>query len=327
MRRRPTFRDPRALLRMVALFATLPAPVVAQEVRDPPARAQRLWATAQLRYTIHDNYFQAPSGQPDSVVQAAFMRLRVVADVVRPLGAQFYVDGRITAHDAFNPTFGAGGGVLAGPRMFRIDVGAGYDRGLPRLDLGDTFARADVAQAHAEARLRLGRVLELTGGGRAIWQALLFPGRDPADAATDPLVEWENFTYVEIEGRARTRLLGRLLSPEVGMGRGRPWNEEHSVFAYVQEHWQVQVRSAPAPPVYLSVRYRVRERDYPYAPEGSSSFGREDRREQIAASLDLRASERLTWNVYYTQEDARSSLARRSFRTRALSLGLTVEGL
>jgi hypothetical protein len=131
---------------------------------------------------------------------------------------------------------------------------------------------------------------------------------------------------VEIEAKARTRLLGRLLSPEVGIGRGRPWNEEASVFAYRQEHWQVQIRSLPVSLLYLSARYRVRERSYPYASEGSSSFGRQDRREQVAVGLDVLASERLTWNIYYAQEDAHSSRATRSFRTRALSVGLTVQG-
>lgn len=310
---------------MGALALLAAAPATAQEPREPTGTGWNVWASAQLRWTVHDNFFQAPAGRPDSLVQATSLRLRVVGDAVPGLRTQLYAEGGFTAYDTFDPTFGVGAGVRTGPPKLRVDVGAGYDRNLPRLDLGDSFARADVARGHAEARLRLGRALELTGMGRATWQAILVPERQPDDGGLDPRDEWGNFTYLEIEGRARTRLLGRILSPEIGIGRGRPWNREASIFAYDQTQWQVQLRSAPVPPIYLSARYRVRVRDYPRAPEGSSSSGREDRREQIALSADLWVAGRLTWNVYYTQEDAHSSLANRSFRTRALTLGVTIQ--
>lgn len=306
----------------LALLAA--APAVAQEPPESIGTGRSLWATAQLRWTVHDNYFQAPAGRPDSVVQATAVLVRVVGDAAPGLGAQLYAEGGFTTYDTFEPTFGVGAGVRAGPPKLRVDVGAGYDRNLPRLDLGDSFARADVARGHAEARLRLGRALELTGLGRGTWQAVLLPEMEPVGAGPDPREEWENFTYLEIEGRARTRILGRLLSPEVGIGWGRPWTEEGSVFLHEQKQWQIQIRSAPMAPVYLSARYRVRERSYPHAPESSSSFGRKDRRRQLAVSLDFRVAERLTWNIYYTQEHAHSSLANRSFRTRAISLGMTI---
>lgn len=174
---------------------------------DPTGEDGRLAATMQLRWTLFENYFQAPIGRPDSVVQAVAVRGEVVLDALPAIGAQTYLEGSATAHDSFDATYGLGAGVRLGPKVLRVDLGGRYDQGLPRLDLGDAFARADVAQVRGEAKLRLGRVLELTGTGRATWQALVFPG-GPTDGLTDPRDAWRDFTYAEAEGRVRTRLLG-----------------------------------------------------------------------------------------------------------------------
>jgi hypothetical protein len=313
-----------AVLGSFALLA--PGPVEAQEPTGSARTERRLRAAADVRYTIHENYFQAPQGQPDSVVQATGVRVRLISDVVRRVGTELYVEGGMTAYDAFlDPTFGFGAGLRGGRGRFHLDLGAGYEFDLPRLDLDDTFARADVAQGRVEGSFNFGRALELTGMGRATWQAVLFPELTPAADGPDPREEWEKFTYLELEGRARTRVFGRLLSPEVGIGWGHPWNRETSVFIYEQTQWQVQLRSAPLAPVYISVRYRVREREYSLAPEGSSNFGRLDRREQVAVGLDFQVASRLSWNVYYTTEDADSSRDGRSFRTRSITFGVTLQ--
>ena len=85
-------------------------------------------------------------------------------------------------------------------------------------------------------------------------------------------------------------------------------------------------RSArPRPPwAYLSLRYRHRTREYDIDNPLAANFEREDTRKQWVATADLRTGEILTWNLYYSYEDAESTLATREFTTSLLAAGVTV---
>lgn len=84
-----------------------------------------------------------------------------------------------------------------------------------------------------------------------------------------------------------------------------------------------QARSAPTDTVYLSLRYRMRQREYTTGDVASSNFDREDDRNQWTLSADWKMLPGLIWNLYYANETADSSREGRDFDTKVYLLGLT----
>jgi hypothetical protein len=329
---RDSDRVPRLLLMrlwFLLMVWTIPTiPLHAQETSEPTSRGG-VRATLDLSGMRFDNFFQAPIGQPQTTVHAGSARARLADDFLGSLGGEIYVDGRVTVFGEFKPTYGAGAGVVLDRWNQRLDISLGHDWWLPRLDVGDGVGRADVGAVRGAYSVRMGRILELSALGSARLERFLIEEADipvpdgEGDGPTRPAGEWLDHTFVEAGGSARTRIFGRYFSPEVGLTTGGPrgWDAERT---YEQIQMHVQIRSRPARQLYLSGRYRVRERQYPGATPGSRNFGRLDRREQLTVTADFATTRSVSWILYYAYEDARSSLASRSFATHLLSLGVRV---
>jgi hypothetical protein len=277
----------------------------------------RLRTSLQINALLFDNFFQAPAGRPDTTVRAAAVRFGVAETVARRIGGEVFADGRLTIFERFEPSYGAGGGIRFRGRGQRLEAGVGYDWWLPRLDVADTVGRADVGTVQAAYAVRMGRVLELSAEGTGRLERFIREGEPGVSA---PVVDRDH-TFVELGGAARTRIFGRLFSPEVGYARGSPRGLEPEL-TYVQRQRYVQVRSLSATNVYLSVRYRRRDRAYPLAPPDSRNHDRLDRREQLAVTADLAMNPHFSWVVYYAYEDATSNMPARNFTTHLISLGV-----
>jgi len=301
-------------------------PLNGQEPSEPASNGG-VRPTLDLSALRFDNFFQAPAGQPQTTVHAGSARLRLAEDFLESLGGEVYADGRLTVFGEFQPTYGVGGGLVLNRWHQRLDIGLGHDWWLPRLDVGDGVGRADVGAVGGTYSVRLGRPLELSVLGTARRERFRIElAGDPvpddgADEEPRPARDWLDHTFVEMGGAGRTRIFGRYFSPEVGITWGGPhgWDAERT---YEQTQIHVQIRSRPARRLYLSGRYRIRERQYPGAPPGSRSFERLDRREQLTVTVDFATTNVVSWILYYAYEDARSTLASRSFATHLLSLGV-----
>lgn len=311
----------------VAALVTVLGHPVAAVGQDPPRNLIQdpLHIMLQVNTSFHDNFFQAPSGQPDTTVRAGGIRARFSERWLRALGGEAYLDGRVTVYDEFEPTYGVGGGVRLNRWRQRLDLGVDHDWWLPRLDGPDAIGRADVSVVRGDYWLRMGRPLELSATARHRWErvgsGMGEPVRDGAEA--NGPVEWSDQTFSEVGGAVRTRIFGRAFSPEVGFARGGPRGLGPDQ-EYDQRQRHVQVRSMPHDRLYLAVRYRERDRSYPRAHPDASNFQREDQREQLTVLAEIRWTEMASWVVYYAREDGVSSRMGRDFTTRLLSIGLTL---
>jgi hypothetical protein len=301
------------------------SPLGAQDPRDTLV-PDPIRIALQVGGAVHENFFQAPHGLPDTTVRAATARIRFSEGWFDAMNGEGYLDGRATLYDGFEPTYGTGGGVRVDRWGQRLDVGVDYDWWLPRLEGPDAVGRADVGTVRGDYWVRLGRLLELSGTGRLRRERFIESapvGAGEGEIGPLPGPGHRDQAFADWGGAVRLRALGSVFSPEVGTGRGGPRGVAPGQ-AYDQRQSHVQIRSMPHPRVYLGARYRLRERSYPRAPEGSGNFEREDRRAQVTLLTEVRFTPTIAAVAYYSREDARSSREHRDFTTRFLSLGLTL---
>ena len=267
---------------------------------------------AEVRFDLlsFGNFFQAPADALETDVTATRIRGRLgtTVDLDRPL--KLYGEfGRVSYNDLGGSNI-IGGGLqyLGRPQSFRLSFGLQTDR--PTIDVGDEFDRADVIAIRGEYGYRPSRDWELKG-----LLTLQFQGFD--------LNSSKNNTLLGTGAAARYRGFGSRFSPEVGVilgGRGAvDRNEDHS-----QNDLYLQVRSAPAPPVYLSVRYRHRTRNYSIDDQAARNFGRVDTRNQLTASAEIHTWNYVYLSVYYAFQDGMSTLPSRTFTTQMLTIGISL---
>lgn len=306
---------------MLLLAPAAPGAAAAQDPRETLA-PDPLGVQLELNTSFHENLFQAPHGRPDTTVHAGGARVRLSEEWLSSLDGEAHVDGRLMVYRGFQPTYGTGGGLRIERWAQRLEFALDYDWWVPRLDVSGNASRADAGLVRADYRLRVGRLLGLYARGRYRWERFAgVQGRGP-DEAEEPLRDdWRDHAFAEFEVAARTRVLGRLLSPEVGLARAGP-REAEPAADYRQRQVYVQLRSAPHERLYLGARYRVRRRHYPTAGAESSNFEREDRRNQLTFLIDVTVTDSVSWIAYYAREDGVSSIPLRDFSTRMLSLGL-----
>ena len=121
----------------------------------------------------------------------------------------------------------------------------------------------------------------------------------------------------------RYRGLGYKFMPEIGYVAGsRDVVDENE--SYDDSYWYVQLVSSPSRRVYLSLTYRDRTRDYTTRDVASSKFGIEESRGQWSGSASYRATDRVAYILYYSQEDTDSSRPGRDFDTDYLLLAVSV---
>ena len=91
-----------------------------------------------------------------------------------------------------------------------------------------------------------------------------------------------------------------------------------------QTDFYVQLRSVPAPWLYLSGRYRIRERNYSGAPVGHRNSDRSDTRRQLTLLAVVQTHALFAWEIYYAVQDAVSTVTSRTFTNQQLSAGVSV---
>ena len=291
-----------------AAFVVVPLLVTAAgaSAQTPP----KLEAAASLDVLVFDNFFQAPAPEDGLTVTAT----RLLGRVGGPLDADHPVKifGEIgrTWYSEFSGSTIFGGITQVRDRMHSLDAAVRYELDRPTLDVGDQFGQANVFSIDTEYGYRLNRDWEVKG---------LFDLQRQAYAVQSERTN----TIFGVGGAVRYRGFGSSFSPEVGLLTGTRSvvdpSENHS-----QTDFYVKVRSTPTPPVYLSVRYRYRARDYSVDALDDRNFGREDRRSDLTALAAIVLARYLTLNVYYAFQDANSTVASRTFTNQLLSFGLTV---
>ena len=289
------------------LLLSIPLAAAAQ-VEPTPAGEPLLESGLRVQGLYFENFFQLPDDADREDVQALDVEARLAwrpapdapLELFGTAGALFYSDDV-----GESPGFGVGVRRDARPSSFELVAELLADR--PSLDVGDTFDQADVLRLAGEYAYRVTDDWQLSALGELQRQQFERATRRDND-------------FLIGGGAVRYRGWGYDLSPELGVEIGErdadDPNEDHD-----QTDLWLKLRSAPVPPLYLSLRLRSRTRDYSVADPAASNFGREDDRLQVALTADWTLTELLALTLYYAWEDADSTKPDRRFTTQLLALG------
>lgn len=298
-----------ALAVLAALLVPRPADAQEAEPRRPGEPSAPVWETGlHVQGLFFDNFFQLPDDEPQQDVEALRAEGRLAW---RPDGGPlelFGVAGATTWSEDLDETLLVGGGVRWDGLVDDLEVGLRYEADRPSFEVGDTFGTADLLDLGAVYSHRLSDDWEVSA--LADFERLDYEADDGRDS-----------DFVNGGAAVRYRGWGYDLSPEIGVEIGDrdadDPNEDHE-----QTDLWLKLRSAPVPPLYLTLRYRVRTRDYDSDDPLASNFRREDDRDQVVVTADWTTSDLLTWTLYYAWEDADSTKTARIFTTQLLALGL-----
>ncbi|HUO86962.1 MAG TPA: hypothetical protein VM617_06195 [Thermoanaerobaculia bacterium] len=293
---------------VVSLVAATPSIVRAQSTAAVPD-TPRWQAGLEVQGLYFDNFFQLSDDEEQEDVEA----LRVAGRLAwrpwddRPL--ELYGVGGVTAYgdDALDQTLLLGTGLVWDGASDDFSAGVRLELDRPSFEVGDTFGTADLAALDAVYSHRPTRDWELSGNAE-------LSRLDYAEG------RGRDNDFVGVGGAVRYRGWGYDLSPELGVDVGRRDAVDADEDQEQTDVW-LKLRSAPLPPLYLSLRFRHRVRDYPTDDPGSGNFGREDDRQQVALTADWKASDLATWILYYAWEDADSTNPSRVFTTQTLAVG------
>jgi hypothetical protein len=291
---------------MISLVAVAPAGAQnrSEILPSPPG------VTGYMRMggIFHENFFQVPDSAPRRDVLAGVLEFRAEEKLGEDDGYRAYVRADYYQFQQLGSSPGllVGGGRVRGAHQFDVSVTAQWHR--PRFEYGDELEQANIVGASGTYSLRVLSALELVALGEYGYDTLrintkLRGASHDAGAAV------------------RFRPLRRLVA-ELGVLQGA--RDQNGVEQYVNETSYVQLRTSAIPRTYLSLRYRNRSRDYTTGDSRSSNFGREDRRTQVTAYLDLKLWGSLMWNLSGGLERAESSKAGSSFRSKQFGTTLSV---
>lgn len=291
----------------VALLMALTVPGTAPG--QPTARNDSGWSgEVGLVGVAHDNLFQAPPGEPEEDVRGlrAEGRFRWRWD----RAGSWLLDGAASATDydsGLDPSQSVSVALVREGRH-GVELELEYANDRPSIET-DVFDQADVTRFTGRYVFRPTRAWQIT--------AVAIGEQQNYSRATG-----RDNDFVSIGGAVRYRGFGRRFSPELGYARGER-DVDTSSGSHEQDEFFVRVISAPVDPLYLSLRFRLRERDYTTDDPEASNLGRSDDRKQWALTAVWRMNPRWALNLYLAREESDSSRAGVDFETSVALLGVS----
>lgn len=299
-------------LAALAIAVLLPVLADAQvEGQQAPAEtgAPRWKTGLHVQGLFFDNFFQLPDTEPQQDVEGLRAEGRLSWRPREQWPLEVYgVAGATAYSDDLEETLLAGGGLRWDGLVDLVELDLRYETDRPSFEVGDTFGTADLLQAGGLYSHRIADSWEISA--LADHQRLDYQADDGRDSL-----------FRSAGGAVRYRGWGYDLSPEIGVEVGERDADDDNEDNDQTDLW-LKLRSAPIPPLYLSLRFRHRVRDYSIGDPTASNFRREDDRNQIALAADWTTSDLLTWTLYYAWEDAESTKATRVFTTQLLAVGV-----
>jgi len=288
---------------------TMATSLVAQPLGASAAGASR--SEARLQFWRFGNFNQVSDPALEQDVRALGLELRGAYHPVRvPFDVYahvHYLNWDVDRDDSY--------GVRVGAAMESEvqDFNVFFDRAENRatFDVGDTVSNASVTTVNGEYSRRFGN---WQPGVEATYEIQRF---DVADTGRDN-------GYRAAGANVRYRGFGWKFSPAVGYVTGEREGDDDEE-SYDDPAWYAQLVFIPVPRFYLSVQYRDRVRDYTTRDPLNRNFGRKDDRPQWIVVSTLKVTGRITGILYYSNEDARSTLVGRDFQADILILNLAVK--
>lgn len=292
-------------LPLIACILVLTAGVApAQETED------RLDVELSLFPMRFDNFFQAPDGAPQEDIDAGRVEARIAYRLLSDRPLALTAEAGYTAYgQGLDDSPSVGIGLESQGRPHEWALGAAFRVDQPVFDVGDELEQADILALAGDYGYRLGDDWELHALGEWTHQSF-------------EIIDRKNNDLWGLGGAVRYRGWGYAFSPEIGFLTGERDVDDPTEDHDQQDVW-LKVRSIPVDPIYLSLRYRVRSRDYETDDLQASNFGREDDRDQWTLAADYRITPRWTANLYVDYLDAESTKESRTFDTTLFGLGVT----
>ena len=271
---------------------------------------ERFLARADLRTVSYSNYFHVSDDEGVEDVRENRLKLRASYKTSDTGGLKVYGEFKYSDYDLDrldSSTQERVGARFDGHRQ-EFDVWVSLEQNGRELELSDARRDSDIFNWAGEYHYRLTDEWELIGEAR-LWRQDFDDGTDNIDG--------------EILGAAvRYRGFGRLFSPEVGL-------ERRSVDApaggdYDEELSYVKLRFNPLRTFSMSVRYRMRDRDYLTVDPTAGNFGRRDDRGKWTLWANLLVRRNVLINVSYEEIDASSTRAGKGFDSRDVGFGVTL---
>lgn len=283
----------RVVIAVVAFLATLSAAAQSQ----PQPRTWNFWLKTNAQ--SYRNFYQAPEGSPEEDVRA----------LQGELGANYVVSPKVTAYGAVNflhfddaaleDSPGLRLGVRGDARPHAFDVYVESLDNRPSFEL-DQFAGANIRRLNGNYAYRFAENWQVSADLESEKQDLDNNLRDNEFRSVGFAVRWRG---------------SRLFSPEIGF-RGGERDVNDDAESYDQRESYLAIRSQPVRQLYLSVRFRNRQRDY-------QNIAREDERRQVTIGADYTVNPHLVLNFYAAGEDAESDRPGRDFDSSYAILGFT----
>lgn len=296
----------------LAVAVLLPALAEAQvEGQQAPGETgEPRWKTGlHVQGLFFDNFFQLPAAEPQEDVEALRAEGRLTMRPRAQWPLEVYGVAGATAYSGdLEETLLLGGGVRWDGLVDLIELDLRYETDRPSFEVGDTFGTADLLHAGGLYSHRIADAWEISA--LAEHQRLDYAADDGRDSV-----------FRSAGGAVRYRGWGYDLSPEIGLEVGKRNADDANEDNDQTDLW-LKLRSAPIPPLYLSLRFRHRQRDYSVSDPTASNFRRDDDRDQVVLAADWTTSDLVTWTLYYAWEDADSTKETRIFDTRMLAIGL-----
>jgi len=280
----------------------------AASAQPPPWTEVTFASELRVNAFRYDNFFQAPSGQPKIEVNLTRVEGRVRAKTSDASPFELYARGRFDHYsEGLDEAWAVGTGLRYDTDAHDADVFLHYEKDRPVFDVGDEFDRADVLGIDGQYSWRFVDDWEATALGE--WR------REEFNRTTG-----KDNDFVSGGAALRYRGWGYVFSPEVGIELANRDTNDPNEDMDQRDVW-IKVRSIPVEGVYLSLRYRMRHRDYSVGDPAASNFDREDDRDDWTLSADYQVLDWLGLNAYVSYEDADSTKASRIFETTLAGIG------
>lgn len=292
----------------MVLAVAVCAPLAAQPLGrqgDPPYRFE-----VRLQSLLFGNFYQATAPAPEEDVRGVGFELRGAYRVWKDTDLYGHTNFLNFDEEGKKNSYGGRAGLTHDSERHDVNVYLDHGENRSTFDIAGVTDTGDVTTLAGEYSFRVTDDWQLGAEFERDWQRF---GRTP---------EREN-DGTSIGANVRYRGFGYKFMPEVGYVTGsRDVVDETE--SYDDSYWYVQAVSSPSRRVYLSLAYRDRTRDYTTGDVTSSKFGAEESRGQWTASASFRATDRVAYILYFSQEDTDSSRQNSDFDTDFLLLAVSV---
>lgn len=300
----------KAVAASVALLALAAAPAIAQPTNYPHNAGAMFRHDIRLNALHFSNFFQESDPNLAEGMNAGGFEYRAA---VRPWGGKTDLYGHLNYTWWNGADLVGSSGIRLGTAresdLQSFNVFGQINRNRPSFEVGNTYSRADTTFFHGDYSYRV----------TPDWELEVEAEHDRQSYDENP--QRDN-RYTGFGGSVRYRGFGGDFSPTIGFMNGAR-KVENSEESYDNDDYYLAVTTEALSPVWLSVAYHTRGREYSIDDPASDNFGRRESGPRLTLAAAWRSHPRLTWGVYYSRDSNHSTNESSNFKTSYVVFSVT----